>query len=75
MLHKTQTRKEIDKRIEESFDALQAFMEANKHLTNKDEAYLLYEKCNALYIFLDDEHVDYVQASKHAIDEGWDWSV
>jgi hypothetical protein len=75
MLHATNTRKEIDKRIKESFDALQAFMEANMHIENMPSAELLYSKCAALYNFLDDEHIDYLQGVRHALDEGLEWNV
>lgn len=63
--------------IKDTFDQLQAVMEAQKHLDIQNglfkEVLPLVAKASKLWKLLDDEHRDYLNCVRHAIEEGLEW--
>lgn len=65
----------LRQKISDNFDNLQAAIEQQHHL---DEAYIedvlvMFEACSKYWRVLDDEHRDFLNAVRFAIEEGVPW--
>ena len=65
----------VREKIKRNFDDLQAAMESQKHLDSKDinEVLALIESCSKYWRVLDEEHRDYLNAVRYAVEEDMPW--
>ncbi|PWG15645.1 hypothetical protein [Salibaculum griseiflavum] len=65
----------IREKIKNNFDALEDAMKAQKHLDEESivEVLMLIEACSKYWRVLDDEHRDFVNAVRFAVEEEKPW--
>ena len=65
----------VREKIKNNFDDLQAAMESQKHLDSKgiNEVLALIESCSKYWRVLDEEHRDYLNAVRYAVEEDMPW--
>lgn len=65
----------VRQKIKNNFDALESAMSAQRHLDEDSlgEVLTLIEACSKYWRVLDDEHRDFLNAVRFAIEEGKRW--
>lgn len=65
----------VRQKIKSNFDALESAMNAQRHLDHESivEVLMLNEACSKYWRVLDDEHRDFLNAVRFAIEEGKRW--
>lgn len=65
----------IQEKIKQRMDDLQAAMENNKHLTDRETVIELFGKAGIYFAHMTDEDKDYYQAAQYAFEEKINWKL